>query len=337
VTEPATSPAASEAAPERASDAPPPPAAAPAATSAFSVRDTLVVARFELGEALRTRLVLVMLLLFMGGGGLGAWGFSQCLGRLEATAAQALGAPQTKKAGASLDRLKHTPVYRQFLRSAVNDDAKADYFVALPPMVVVYAFVALLFTPWLVLFTSSDTIATEVASRAIRYTLLRTGALEYALGKFLGQAVLVFCVIGTCGLTFFVVSWLNLASFDAAGIAWGILSFWPRVFVHTLPFLAFALMASMITSSANIARITALGGAVVLGILNGMAREASPLRVGPVSNVLWDAAQTLAPFSHSDGLMYPRGGEFVRDVLMCLALAVLYFCCGFVRLRRRDI
>ena len=40
------------------------------------VRDVGLLARFELGESVRSRLLLVMVLLFVGGGALGAWGYT---------------------------------------------------------------------------------------------------------------------------------------------------------------------------------------------------------------------------------------------------------------------
>ena len=36
-----------------------------------------LVARFELAESVRSRLLLVMVLLFVGGGALGAWGYTR--------------------------------------------------------------------------------------------------------------------------------------------------------------------------------------------------------------------------------------------------------------------
>src|SRR5205823_14118931 len=97
--------------------------------------------------------------------------------------------------GATLETLQGLPIYRELLSSAVGPGVAA-YLQSLPPMVIFFAWMALVFTPWLVLFTAADAIASEVATRSIRFTLLRTGHLEYASGKFLGQAALLAGVIG---------------------------------------------------------------------------------------------------------------------------------------------
>jgi ABC-type transport system involved in multi-copper enzyme maturation permease subunit len=222
------------------------------------------------------------------------------------------------------------------LRAFFRDDAKADYFAALPPIVVFYGWAALLFTPWLILFTSAETISTEVASRSIRYSLLRTGRLAYALGKTAGQALIVVGVTALAALVFFVMAWARLDGFEAGATAMGLLGYWPRVVLYNLPFLAWAMFASMVTASANLSRIVSLGGAVLLSIVASVAQSAR-VRVGPVSEAAWDLVGYLTPYGHKDGLLYPPGGGLPADVVTCLVLCVLYFAAGFAILRRRDV
>lgn len=314
-----------------------PPALSPAADlrRAF-LRDTALIARFELAEAVRSRLLIVMVLLFVGAGALGAWGYTELIGKIEAQAASTLGAPSAHKPGATVQRMREATSYRDLLRIFLRDDAKADYFARLPPIVVFYGWAAFLFTPWLILFTSAETVATEVASRAIRYTLLRTDRLPYAIGKTLGQAVIVVGVTGVAAAVFFVVAWTQLAAFEPRATALGMLSYWPRVALYNLPFLAWAMFASMVTASANLARIVALGGAVLLALLNGLAAS-SRFRAGAVSSTVCDLVGYLTPFGHNEGLGYPPGGALPGDVAVCLALTVLYFAAGYWALARRDV
>jgi ABC-type transport system involved in multi-copper enzyme maturation permease subunit len=299
-------------------------------------RDTLLVARFELAEALRSRLLLVMLLLFMAGGALGAWGYTALVSTVESGAAQFnLGARPGEKPGAALGRLRESRSYRDMVHMIVRDEKKADYFAALPPLVVFYGWAALAFTPWLVLFTSAETIASEVASRGIRFTLLRTRRLAYALGKALGQAAIVAGVTAVSGLVFFFVAWLRLAGFEGKATALGMLSLWPRLVLFNLPILAWALFASMATASANLARVLSLGGAVGLAIIGQIAAFGAS-REGSFA-LLWKALGCLVPFGHKDGLQFPPGPDFLTDVVVCLALTVVYFSAGFAILRRRDV
>jgi ABC-type transport system involved in multi-copper enzyme maturation permease subunit len=312
------------------------PLPAPAFSQRVFVRDVALVARFELGEALRSRLLAVMLLLFVGSGALGAWGYSTAIEEAEQRAASVMGAPQSRSAGATVRRLRDTQSYRDVVRFFVRDAKKADYYATFPPIVVFYFFAAFIFTPWLILFTSAETIASEVASRGVRYSLLRTGRFAYALGKSLGQGAILVGVTGLCALVFYLIAWAKLAGFEAGATALGLLSYWPRVVVYTLPFLSWAMFASMATSSANFARIVSLGGGVVLAIAGGLA-EVQSWRKGSVSSGALDLLSVLTPFGHADGFKYPAGGAFAADLAVCLVLTVLYFAAGFLILRRRDV
>jgi ABC-type transport system involved in multi-copper enzyme maturation permease subunit len=298
-------------------------------------RDVGLVARFELAESVRSRLLLVMLLLFVGGGAVGAWGYTRVLGEIERKAAAALGAPASRP-GATLSRLRDAQSYRDLLRFLVRDDDRAAYYAQLPPIVVFYGWAAFLFTPWLVLFTAAETIASEVASRAIRFSLLRTGRLAYALGKAGGQLIVLVAVTGACAVVFHLIAWTRLAGFEPGATALWLISYWPRIVLYNLPFLAFALAASMLAGSANLARTIAMGGAVVLAVVHALSGW-SRLRRGPVGEAAADLLGYLTPFGHHDGLGYPPGGALASDLTVCLTLAVLYFAVGYAALARRDV
>jgi ABC-type transport system involved in multi-copper enzyme maturation permease subunit len=300
------------------------------------LHDAVLIARFEWAEAVRSKLLVVMVLLFVGAGALGAWGFTELLGRIEDNAASLTGAPRVRRPGGTLRRLRESSSYRDMLRVFTGSEEKATYFASIPPIVVFYGWASLVFTPWLILFTSAETVATEVASRSIRYTLLRTRRSAYAVGKALGQAGILVGVTGASALVFYLVAWARLDGFEVGATALGMLSYWPRVVLYNLPFLAWALLASMVTASANLARIASLGGAVVLAIASGLA-SSSRLRTGPVSEAIGDLVGHLTPFGHHDGLTYPPGGALGSDVGVCLALTVLYFAAGYAVLRQREV
>lgn len=302
------------------------------------VRDVGLVARFELAEALRSKLLIVMVLLFVGAGALAAWGFTRMVASIEENAAKVTGAPPTKRAGGAMKRLRDSGSYRELLRVFLRDDAKADYFAAIPPIVVFFGWAMFTFTPFLVLFTSSESIATDVANRAIRYSVLRTGRLQFALGKALGQALIVAGVTALSALVFYWIAWTSLDHFEYRATALGMLSYWPRVLVFTLPFLGWAMFASMVTRSANLARILSLGGGIGLAILSVMVSHPPRwLRGGPIVDGVRDVFGYLTPFGHSDGLSYPPGGAFAANIAVCLALTALYFAAGYTFLRRRDL
>ena len=299
-------------------------------------RDVALVARFELAESLRSRLLAVMILLFVGSGGLGSWIYSAIVSKAEARAAELLSAPATKRPGAATRSLRGSKSYRDVVRAFVHDDQQADYYASFPPIVVFYAFAAFFFTPWLILFTSAETIASEVATRAIRYSLLRTSRLAYALGKAVGQLAILVGVSALSALVFYGVAWAKLAGFEPGATAAGLLAYWPRVIVYTLPFLGLAMLASMVTASANFARIVALAGGILLAVASVIAGN-EDWRGNVVAAGALDLLGFLTPFGHAEGFKYPAGGALPADLAICLVLTVLYFSAGFLVLRHRDV
>jgi hypothetical protein len=190
-------------------------------------RDVGLVARYELAEALRSKLLIVMVLLFVGAGALAAWSFTQFVESIEENAARVTGAPTARRPGATMRRMRDSGSYRDLVRMVVRDDQKADYFAGFPPIVAFFAYFTFNVTPFLVLLTSAETIATEVASRSIRYSVLRTGRLEFAIGKTIGQAMIIVGVTALAAVVFYIIAWASLAGFEHRATALGMLSYWP--------------------------------------------------------------------------------------------------------------
>jgi ABC-type transport system involved in multi-copper enzyme maturation permease subunit len=302
------------------------------------LRDVALVGRYELAEALRSRMLIVVVLLFVAAGGLAAWGFTEAVSAVEENAARVTGAPVARRPGGTIKRMRDSGSYRDMVRMFVRDEQKADYFAAIPPIAAFFAYFAFQITPLLVLFTSAETIATEVGSRSIRYSVLRTGRLEFAIGKTLGQALIIVVVTAVSAAVCYLVAWWSLAGFEHGSTVLAMLSFWPRVLLYTLPFLGWAMLASMTTRSANLARVLSLGGGFALFILGALTNHPPPwLRGGELISNVRDLFSNLTPFFHFEGLVYPPGGRFASDLSVCLSLTALYFAAGFMLLRRRDL
>jgi ABC-type transport system involved in multi-copper enzyme maturation permease subunit len=300
-------------------------------------RDVGLVARYELAEAARSRLLIVIVLLFVAAGGLAAWSFTELVSTVEENAAKLTGAPTAGRPGATMRRWRDSGSYQDLLRRIMPNQEKADYFAAIPPIVAFFAWFAFTITPFLVLLGSAETIASEVATRSIRYSVLRTGRLEFALGKCLGQALIVAGVTAAMALVCYLVAWASLAGFEHGATVVGMISYWPRVLLYALPFLGWAMFASMVTRSANLARVLSLGGGVGLAMIGGLANHPPRWLRGDALAPVRDLFASLTPFGHYDGLSYPPGGAFGSDVAVCLALGALYFAGGFMLLRRRDL
>jgi len=149
-------------------------------------RKLWVVARFELLEAVRSRLFLVAMVLYGAGAALGSYVFLKALGAAETTARQALaanlGVPEATLAP-NLIREKALPMFA----SLIEDESIRQEVLRMPPLSIFYGYMALNFVAVLVLVVSSGTMAQDIATGAARYILFRCDRLTWAVGKLLGQ------------------------------------------------------------------------------------------------------------------------------------------------------
>lgn len=158
---------------------------------ASSTRRVSIVLGFELREALRSRLVTLVLLLYGAGAAIGAWLFLQAMLGAESVARSAL----MQSLGVPESQVPEDLVRRQALpgviSSLVEDPALRDQLLAMDPLAIFYGFMALSVVSGLVLVTSGSAHASDLTTGAARFVLTRCERRSWALGKALGHAALL--------------------------------------------------------------------------------------------------------------------------------------------------
>ena len=112
-----------------------------------------------------------------------------------------------------------------------------------------------------------------------------------------------------------------------------LLLFWPRVTVFGLPFLGIAMLCSMNTGSAMMARAMGLLGLAGLFVAHQLVEKYVDSAIGPLLGFL----DFLAPYSHRDDLWLPSWNDCGPQMLVLTGLALGYICVGLVFYRRRDL
>ena len=301
--------------------------------SARRLRDLLLVAQFELADALRSRGVLGLLLVYLAGSVTGAAAFVSALASVEKALAAQLAVATTSKPGNITDALRDNEQFRQILGDLVGDASLVDALVAIPPMALFYGWLALTFVPALVVLSSCDTIAAELGSGSARYALARTDRLSWVLGKLTGQAALMAVGIAIGALGCWVVGFGWLAHFDAAGTAWWLLRLGSRAWVYGFAYLGLALGVSQLVRSANGARALAIAALIAVGV----GRQI--LGIGYIAQhypILSSTLLPLFPGYHAMDLWRPDLGGRGPAMVMLLALGGTFFALGHAVLVRRD-
>lgn len=297
------------------------------------LRDAAVIAAFDLGESLRSRKVLVFMVLYV----LGAIGstviFTEVLQEVELALAEQLLVARTSDPGSLTQAVMESPELLRVLSRLVRDEALARTLVAEPPIALLYHWVALAFGPIFAVLTSSDTIASEVSSGSIRFALARTDRAGWLLGKVLGQSSLlaVGLLLGAAGA--WVTGFVQLGAFDGPATATALVRYVGTAFVYVWAHLGLALGVSQLTRSVPWSRALGLLALVsVFGIHRFLERdwviEAVP--------VLSGSLRQLFPVAHRLDLWRPGLEASAPALLLLLALGSSYIALGYLRFARRD-
>jgi ABC-type transport system involved in multi-copper enzyme maturation permease subunit len=298
-----------------------------------SLRDAFLVASFDLAESLRSRKVLVFLVLYAAGAVASTWIFTEVLREVETELAQQLLVARTDTPGSLTQAVMESPELHGVLARLVRDDELASALVRIPPIALLYGWVALTFAPIFVTLTSSDAIASELASGSVRFALFRTDRASWALGKLFGQAALLAVGIAVGALATWITGFVRLASFAPLDTALWLVRYAGTAYCFAFAHLGLALGVSQTTRSVAWSRALGLFAlAFVFGAHGWLSREA----VEESYPVLSSSARMFLPGAHRLDLWRPDAGDYGPAVIVLLALGVSYFALGHVRFARRD-
>ncbi len=298
-----------------------------------SLRDALVVAAFDLGESLRSRKVLVLLVLYVAGAVGSTVLFTEVLQDVEEELAEQLLVARTDTPGSLTQAVMESPELLRVLTRLVRDEALARALVRVPPIALLYGWVTLTFAPIFVVLTSSETIASEVATGSVRFALARTDRAGWALGKLLGQATLLAVGVFLGGIAAWITGAVRLSSFAPLDTALWITRYAATSYSFAFAHLGLTLGVSQLTRSVPWSRALGLMALVSAYALHGwLSRE----HVEAAAPVLTGSIRTLLPVEHRLDLWRTSAGDVLPAVIILLALGASYFALGYQRFARRD-
>lgn len=298
-----------------------------------ALRDAWVVAAFDLGESLRSRKVLIVLVLYVAGAVAATLIFTELLQTIEEALAEQLLVARTNTPGSLTQAIMESPELQRVLAGLLGDDALASALVRLPPIALFYGWVVLTFGPIFVVLTSSDTIASELATGSVRFALFRTDRAAWAVGKLLGQSLLLGIGIALGALATWITGWIRLSSFAPLETAVWLARYSMTSYCFAFAHLGLALGVSQITRSVPWSRALGLLALVTVAAVHGWLDSASVRESAPV---LADSLRVLLPAAHRLDLWRLEASAFLPAMAMLMALGGSYFALGHVRFARRD-
>lgn len=296
--------------------------------------DVYFVARYELGEAARTRLFQLVMLGYSGGIVASTWVLVKILVQLEANVATTMGVPTTEKPGALMNTLLRDDGLVDLVSGFAGGDEVARALLTEPILGLWTGATSMALLPLVLVFSASGSIAAEVKSRSIRYLLCRTGRLQIGLGKLLGQLFIAAVAAGIGGALAWGLGMVWMVKNPPIELAWSILDRTGRAAVWSLPFAGLGLAASQWIPSPNGARVVA--GAmmaampITAAILDHYAGADVVGRIADLAG-MFIATTAWTDFWSTDTL------TFAGAVIRSLVLSVIYYALGHAVFARRDL
>ena len=211
----------------------------------------------EWENALRSRRALVLLLLYLAAAVLCMNGTISLLGKMEGELVRLLGLSDSGQAGVVSETLWRSKSFRGLVAAAVDDRLVFADISLRHPVELLYAWFAFLCAPILVVLVSGTRVADDLRTGVARYMLMRVTRLEWALGKYAGQALMIACALAVSAVGAWCVALCRLPTATAARLLLPMLGWGVCAWFYSLAWLGVALGLSHLTRSSM--RATAFG------------------------------------------------------------------------------
>ena len=301
----------------------------------MTLRRVCQCACFELFDAMRSRRALVLVVLYLIVSLLTMGGTITMLGKMEDQLAETLRIERVEgKSGVVSATLWKSKPFQRLVRHAVGSELVYNDIAGRHPAELLYAWLVFLVVPLLTVLFSANRAAGDVRSGAVRYMLTRVTRLEWTLGKYFGNAVLVLAGLLVGAVAAWCVAAWKLSGADIPALLPAMLGWSLKAWMLSLAWLGVALGVShcfQTPAKADGVALVALFACSVapklLAFLSekegfvGKLAVLSPLFPSVAEDALWRAS--VAPVAIAG--------------LWLLALGLLYLSAGHACFARRDV
>ncbi len=292
----------------------------------------VILTRFELADAIRSRRAAVVLLLYLAAAILSTNAFITALQKLEVQLGEILQTGSSTP-GALADALWKSARFRHMISALVGDRTVAESLMSVPPIALLFGFLAFFYTPFFVLLTATPRVAGDVWTGAARFVLFRTSRSAWVLGKVLGQAALVLLALTLSAAGAWCLARFRLEGMDGMAAARGMAIMAGKAWIFSLPFLGLAIGISQSVRSPNTANALGFLAWLGTGVLALTAKHfaGDGLRAG------WDLVLMLVPQGHQLDLWRMDFASVASASVFLAALGAAYLAAGFAVFSRRDL
>lgn len=301
----------------------------------MTVRRVFQCARFELFDTLRSRRALVLVILYLVVSLLTMAGTITVLGKMEGQLSETLGIEKVEgKSGIVSVTLWKSKPFQRLVRHAVDNPLVYYDIVGRHPAELIYGWLVFLFVPLMTVLFTSGRAAGDLHSGAVRYMLTRVTRLEWTLGKYLGNAVLLLAGLLVGAVAAWCVAAWKLSGMDIPALLPVMVGWSLRAWLLALAWLGLALGVSHCfrtpAKADGLALVAMFVCSVIPTVLGFLAA-----RDGWVGKLT--VLMHLFPSAAEDALWRASSLSVALAGLWLLALGLLYLSVGHWVFVRRDV
>lgn len=283
---------------------------------------------FELFDALRTRRAILLAVLYLAVSLLGMSAAISALGALEDKVAETLQVERVEgRSGTISATLWKSEPFRRIVRHAVADKLVFDDISRCHPAELVSAWIVFFLVPLLTVLMSAGRIAGDVRSGAVRFMLMRVTRVEWSLGKYVGNALLLGAALLVGALGAWGVAVWKLGGADAATLLPAMVGWSAKAFALSLAWLGFSLGVSHFFASGVKADAMAI---VLMLVLSAAAKLIAHF------GGAWAFFARIVPSACEGPLWRTSPVPVLTGAVWLVALGLFYLSLGAAHFARKD-
>ena len=288
----------------------------------------------EWGGAIRSRRALVLLVLYLGAALLCMNGTISVLGKMETELAAMLQLPDTGETGVVSASLWKSKPFNRLVRSVVGESPVLDDIAGRHPVELIYAWFVFFCAPLLTVLVAGTRVSEDLRSGAVRYMLVRETRLEWSVGKYLGQALMIAVALAISAVGAAVVTFCRLPGGTASSLFLPLLNWGLRAWIYSLAWLGLALGISHLTRSPGRALSLSI---MMIGLFGALPPLMDLLQAAKGWPVAFTHVRMLVPAGAEMSLWRFSAVPLVTGSFHLVILGFTYLMLGAAVFCRRDV
>ncbi len=301
----------------------------PAHRMSRSLHDAFLVCCFDIRESLKSRKAVLLSLIYLGG----AMAFAALFVFVLREMAWSVTGTGDSTSGQGAAIPGGSSQFHDILLRLFNNSELADGISQVPPLALLYGWLAFTFVPFLAILASASSVSTELASGSCRFVLVRVDRFAWTLGKLAAQALVLAMGIVLGALGVLLVAYAGMPESEIIYSAPWLATMALRAWFFGFAYIGLALGISQVVPSPWAS--TGLGLLVLIGmsvLAHVLGNDWVQLQTAPVGFWLYQ----LLPQAHRIDLMLPALPDRLVASTWLLGLGFLYHFMGFLAVRRWD-